>query len=106
MPVYKAKVNKTDPDEMSKIEEMKYGRKYDKYLARVEKVEGQLKQAFSKYYGQIDRDMKASLKEDKDFVRAFNKKDVIALRKMLRNVNFNYKKMRNQLRLSSPPTEI
>ena len=52
----------------------------------------QLKQIFSKYFGQIDEDMKGSLKEDKDYQRAFDKKDVIALRKILKAINFNYKK--------------
>ena len=66
--------------------------KFDKYLNRLDKVEHQLKQIFSKYYGQINDDMKASLKEDNDFERVFNEKDVIKLRKMQKNVNFNYKK--------------
>ena len=77
---------------MSDIEKMKFKSKFDKYLNRLDKVKNQLKQIFSKYYGQIDDDMKASLKEDDDFDPSFNEKDVIKLRKMLKNVNFNYKK--------------
>ena len=91
-PVYKVKANAGDPDEMSDIEKMKFKSKFDKYLARTDKVEMQLKQAFSKYYGQIDEEMKASLNEDADYERAYNEKDVIKLRKMLKAVNFNYKK--------------
>ena len=36
--------------------------------------------------------MKASLKEDDDFERAHQEKDVIKLRKLLKTINFNYKK--------------
>ena len=36
--------------------------------------------------------MKSSLKEDTDFERAHNEKDVITLRTLLKNVNFDYKK--------------
>ena len=52
----------------------------------------QLKQVFSKYYGQVDDDMRGTLKEDADFERAYNVKGVIALQKMLKAVNYNYKK--------------
>ena len=71
--------------DMSDIEKMKFKSKFDKYLNRLDKVENQLKQIFSTYYGQIDDDMEASLKEDDDFERSFNEKDVIKLRKMLKN---------------------
>ena len=76
---------------MIDIKKIKFKSKFDKYLNRLDKVKNQLKQIFSKYYGQINDDMKASLKEDDDFERSFKEKDVIKLRKMLKNVNFNYK---------------
>ena len=38
-PIYKAKTNPTDPDEMTKIKEMKFKSKFDKYLSRLDKVE-------------------------------------------------------------------
>ena len=41
----------------------------------------QLKQVFSKYYGQVGEDMSGTLKEDDDFKRACNVKDVIVLQK-------------------------
>ena len=44
------------------------------------------------YFGQIDNEMKATLKENPDYQRAYNEKDVFTLRKMLREVNFNYKR--------------
>ena len=91
-PIYKVKENEDADDEMSELEKMKFKSKFDKYLVRADKVEMQLKQIFSKYFGQIDEDMKGSLKEDKDYQRAFNEKDVIALRKILKAVNFNYRK--------------
>ena len=74
------------------IERMKWKAKYDKYLGRVEKVERQLTQVYSKYYGQCDDEMKSSMKEDPDFKQAHIDKDVIKLRKILKNVNFSYKK--------------
>ena len=70
---------------------MKFKSKYGKYLTRVEITEKELKQAYSIYFGQISDEMKASLKEDPDFERAFQEKDVLALRKMLKNTNYNYK---------------
>ena len=91
-PVYKKKEDSSESSDMSDIKKMKFKSKFDKYLNRLDKVENQLKQIFSEYYGQIDDDMKASLKEDDDSERSFNEKDVIKLRKMLKHVNFDYKK--------------
>ena len=51
-----------------------------------------------KYYGQVDEDMRGTLKEDDNFERAYNKKDVIALRTMLKKVNFNYKKSKEPIK--------
>ena len=63
-------VTTDDYGSMTDVEKMKYKSKYDKYLTWVDKVEMQLKQIYSKYYGQCDKDMKASLKEDSNFERA------------------------------------
>ena len=52
----------------------------------------QLKQTYSKYYGQIEEEMKGSLNEDPEFERAHQEKDVLKLRKILKNINFNYKR--------------
>ena len=92
--VYKTKGAKTDPDEMSEVKKMKFKSKYDKNLTRTDKIEMQLKQVFSKYYGQVNEDMRGTLKEYDDFERAYNEKDIVALRTMLKKVNFNYKKNR------------
>ena len=51
MPVYKAKAADTDLDEMSEIEKMKFKSKCNRYLTRTDRIEMQLKQVFSKYYG-------------------------------------------------------
>ena len=40
----------TDDGSMSKIEEMKFKSKYNKYHNQIHKVEMQLKQIYSKYY--------------------------------------------------------
>ena len=57
----------------------------------------QLKQVFPKYYGQVDEDMRGTLKEDDDFKRAYNAKDVIALQKILKAINFNYKESKEPI---------
>ena len=41
---------------------------------------------FSKYYVQVNEDMRGALKEDDDFERAYNKKDLIALQTMLKAI--------------------
>ena len=59
-----------EPDgSMSRVEDIKYGKKYDKWLTRTEKVEKELKQVYSIYYGQCDEDIKSSLAEDATFKR-------------------------------------
>ena len=68
-------------ESMDDIESMKFKSKYGKYLTRAEIIEKELKQAYSIYFGQISDEMKASLKEDPDFERAFQEKDALALRK-------------------------
>ena len=70
---------------------MKCKSKCDKYLNRVHKIEIQLKQTYSKYYGQIKENMKGSLTKDPEFERAHQDKDVLTLRKLLKNINFNYR---------------
>ena len=47
---------------------------------------------FSKYYGQVNEDTRGTLKEDDNFGRAYKAKAVVALQKMLKAINFNYKK--------------
>ena len=60
-----------------------------RYLSRVEKIKNQLKQVYSKYYGQCDEEMKHSMSVDASFEGVDRIKDVIALRKILKAVNFN-----------------
>ena len=83
---------------MSEVEKMKFKSNFDKCLTQTDKIEMQLKQVFSKYYGQVYEDMRGTLKEDDNFKRAYNKKDVIALRTMLKAINFNYKKTKEPIK--------
>ena len=92
VPSYTKGTDGKDTTAITDIEMIKFKSKYGKYLSRVDTIENQSKQAFSIYYGQISDEMKASLKEDPDHERSFQEKDVFALRKMLKSVNFNYKK--------------
>ena len=98
-PVYKTKAADTDPDEMSEVKKMKIKSNFDKCLTRTDKIEMQLKQVFSKYYGQVDEDMRGTLREYDDFERAYNEKDVIALQIMLKAINFNYKKSEEPIKM-------
>lgn len=76
---------------VSKMEEIKYGKKYDRWLTRTEKVEKEMKQVYSVYYGQCDKDMKACLTEDPTFKQVNEEKDLIRLYKILQGVNFSYR---------------
>ena len=71
-------------DKIKKMEEMKFKSKFDRWLTRTEKIEKELKQVYSKYFGQCDEDMKATLAEDVKFDAANKEKDVIALQKSYR----------------------
>ena len=77
---------------MAKVEEMTFKRNYNKYLNRVHKVEMLSSQTYFKHCGQIDDKMKGSLTEDPKFERAHQEKDVLKLRKLLKNISFNYKR--------------
>ena len=71
---------------------MKFKSKYDTYLNQIHKVKMQLKQTYSKDYGQIDEEMKGVLTEDQEFETGHQEKDVLTLRKLLKNINFNYRR--------------
>ena len=63
----------------------------------------QLKQTYSKYYGQIDKETKGTLTKDPEFEEAHQEKDVLTLRKLLKNINFNYRRSNNQSKLCGRP---
>jgi hypothetical protein len=82
----------TEPDgSISRMEEIKYSKKFDRWLTRTEKIEQQMKQVYSIYLGQCDEDIKASLAEHPDFKRTDQEKNVIKLYKILQGVNFSYR---------------
>ena len=87
-----------DDGSMSKIEEMKFKSKYDKYLNWVHKIKMQLNQTYSKYYWQINEEMKGSLTKDPEFEKAHQEKDVLKLKKLLKNINFNYKRSKELIK--------
>ena len=47
---------------------------------------------------QVNGDMRVTLKENDNFERAYNAKDVITPRKMLKTSNFNYKKIKKPIK--------
>jgi hypothetical protein len=64
---------------VSKMEEIKYGKKYDRWLTCTERVEKELKLVYSIYYGQCDKVIKSSLAEDFTFKQTNEEKDLIKL---------------------------
>ncbi|MCP4749237.1 MAG: hypothetical protein GY874_24340, partial [Desulfobacteraceae bacterium] len=70
---------------------MKFKSKFDRWLTCTEKIEKKMKQTYSKYYGQCDEKMKATMAEDPKFEDAHNEKDVITLQKILQSVNLSYR---------------
>ena len=77
--------------DISKVEEIKYGKKYDKWLTRVEKIEEQAKQVYSIYYGQCDEAIKSQLAEHPTFEVVNQERDLVQLYKILQSVNFSYR---------------
>ena len=82
---------------ISRMEEIKYGKKYDRWLTRSEKVEKELKLVYSIYYGQCNEDIKSSLAEDPTFKKANEEKDLIKMYRILQNVNFSYKSVQEPI---------
>ena len=79
-------------DKMTRTEEMKFKEKFSRHLSLTEKVETQLKQCYFKYFGQCDDDMKSSMSEDAGYEQANKDKDVIAIRKIIKTANFDYRR--------------
>ena len=52
----------------------------------------QLKQTYSNFYGQIDKEMKGILTKDPDSEKVHQEKDVLTLRKLLKNIHFTYRR--------------
>lgn len=75
---------------VKKEEEVKYRTKYSKWCDLKYLIESQLKNVYSIYYGQCDKDMKATLEENSNFKTVDQSKDTLALYKLLQNANFSY----------------
>ena len=56
------KAVKKEDGTRTKIEEMRFKTKYNKYLNQVHPVNIQLRQTYCKYYGQINEEMKENLR--------------------------------------------
>ena len=83
---------------VTKIEEMKFRSKYAKYLNRVHKAKMQLNQTHSKYYVQINEEINGTLTKDQEIERAHQEKDLMAMRKLPRNINFNYRRSKEAIK--------
>ena len=63
---------------------------YSAYAARKTKLEDDLREAFHTYIGQCTDEMVAWLKDHKEFEAAEENQDVIALRRILKNIVFDF----------------
>jgi len=82
----------TVPDGMmTEVEKIKYSKKFDRYFVNQERIDKEKKQVYALFYGQMDKYMKTCLAEHNDWDKVHQKKDLIRLLKMLRNVNFTYR---------------
>ena len=86
-------------NKIGEIEMLEYKMLYSKYITRVETIENQMKQTFSIYHGQISEDMKNSLLEFDGYKKAYQEKNVLELRRMLKAINFNYKKTEHPIKM-------
>lgn len=75
----------------TRSEELIFNKKVDRWLARCEKIELELKQVFSLYLGQCDEDIKAALTESPAWRQSNEDKDVLRLVRIINSVTFNYK---------------
>lgn len=82
-----------DPNNMTKGEEIKYGKLLDRHLANAEKLDTQKKQTFSLIYGQCDEEIITSLEEHPDWKTIHQTKDLIGLLEGLERVSFRYGKI-------------
>ena len=63
----------------NELDKIKWKSRFDRYLSQINNIESELKQIYSKYYGQCDEDTNASLQEDPDFETTHKEKNVIKL---------------------------
>ena len=75
---------------MTRAEEIKFSKKYDRYLTNMHKINNETKQVIALLYRQIDDDMKSCLKEKVNWDDIQKHKKFSRLLKMLQNVNFSY----------------
>ena len=59
-------ITPTEPNKF-RGEEIKYGKKLDRHLSKIDKIETQMKQVFSLFMGQMDDDTKNRLAEPKEW---------------------------------------
>lgn len=91
LPLESTVITEANGTTISRVEEIIYGKKFDQWLTRTDKIEQQIKLVYSVYLGQCDEDIKASLAEHPDFKLADQEKNPIKLYKILQSVNFSYR---------------
>ena len=80
------------PTETNKFrgEEIKYGKKLDRHLLKMDNIETQMKQVFSLFMGQTDDDTKHSLAGHKELEGTKQQKDLIIMLEIPQGINFSH----------------
>ena len=71
-------------------EEIKYGKKLDRHLSKIDKIETQLKQVFSLFMGKMDDDTKHRLAKHIEWEVTKQGKDLIKMFEILQGINFSH----------------
>ena len=82
-------VTPLDPNKV-RGEEIKYGKKLDRHLSKIDKIETQMKQVFSLFMGQMDDDTKHCLAEHIEWEVTKQGKDLIKMLEILQGINFSH----------------
>ena len=80
------------PTEPNKVrgEEIKYGKKLDRHLSKIDKIETQMKQVFSIFMRQMDDDIKHRLAKHKEWEGTKQQKYLIKMLEILQGINFSH----------------
>ena len=71
-------------------EEIKYGKKLDRHLSKIDKIKRQMKQVFSLLMGQMDDDTKHCLAKHIEREVTKQGKDLIKMLEILQGINFSH----------------
>ena len=82
-------ITPTNPNKV-RVEEIKYGKKLDRHLSKIDKIDTQMKQVFSLFTGQMDDDTKHRLTKHKEWEVTKQGKHLIKMLEILQGINFSH----------------